>query len=138
MRTMATPQQRDADIEAELLAGRMRFEQLAASDEESFLPYNEVAWRRSIDLVKRLATRLTALHVLPAELPDMLPADRGSVDIEWETSGRELLVNVPSDPGRAPSLYGERRGNLAIKGMLATDEDEDLLVHWLTGRASLA
>lgn len=121
-------------LEAELLARRSRFEELAASDENSFLPYDEAAWRRAVDVVTRLTMRLRAAGVDVSELPDLLPAGSDSIDIEWEMRGRDLLVNVPPDSGRP--VYGRREGSPSIKGTLASREDEDLLIHWLTGRPS--
>ena len=100
-------------------------------DEQGSLPYAESTWRRACDFLIRQANfaRDTFHRELPA--PKILPGPNASIDLHWKVSRFELLVNVPSDPTKTATFYGDDYGDLRIKGDLNTSEAILGLVVWL-------
>jgi hypothetical protein len=99
-------------------------------DEEGSPRFEEATWRKAIDLLKRHAALLSERGiVLPT--PRILPGPNGSIDLHWETDGRELLINVPPD-GALAGFYGEAAGKNSIKGKLDLESSDLGLFTWLT------
>lgn len=100
-------------------------------DEQGSPGYKEATWRRACDFLQRQANfaRQTLGDELP--VPKILPGPEGSVDLHWKMSRFELLVNVPDDPAKSATFYGDDYGDLCIRGSLNTSEEIAGLIVWL-------
>lgn len=49
-------------------------------------------------------------------VPNIDPGPDGTIDIHWESSGFELLVNIPDAPGERATFYGDDFGSFVVKG----------------------
>jgi hypothetical protein len=101
-------------------------------DDEGSPHFEEATWKRATGFLERHARLLFKRGaVLPT--PRILPGPNGSIDLHWETNGRELLINV--SPGNTlAGFYGEAAGKTSIKGKVDLDSS-DLglgLFTWLT------
>lgn len=66
------------------------------------------------------------------EPPRILPGPKGSIDIHWKTSKRELLINVPEDDTVPADYYGSGGATDIIKGKLETTAKNEWILAWLT------
>ena len=100
-------------------------------DEQGALPYAETTWKRACDFLIRQSnfSRHTCHKELP--VPKILPGPNASIDLHWKLAQFELLVNVPNDPVKNATFYGDDYGDLRIRGDLNTAEVIPGLVVWL-------
>lgn len=103
-------------------------------DGERSGPVEEETWQRATRFLENQAEWLLANYGLPITAPTISPGPEGSIDIYWDTSTFELLVNVPSDPSKRASFYGDDRGNIFIKGTLETELINHGLLTWFRFR----
>lgn len=103
-------------------------------DDEGALAIAERTWERATGFLKRQAERLwsEASRLLP--VPDIMPVPNGSIDLHWETDEYELLINVPDDPNKPASFYGDHYDEIQIRGTLDPDSDHPGVLSWLTPR----
>lgn len=66
--------------------------------------------------------------ILPTPRVDAGPD--GSIDLHWETNGREMLVNVPPEADETITFYGDDILT-KVKGELTLDLDTTWLLLWL-------
>lgn len=100
-------------------------------DEEGSPGYEESTWDRATNLVKDLAIRyweLTNLWVCP---PRIMPGPDGSIDIHWNASNRELLINIPSDEESPAGYFGSGGAKESVKGKLDTSSHNHWILMWL-------
>ena len=100
-------------------------------DEQGSPAYEEGTWQRACDFLVRQANfaRETLGRDLPA--PRILPGPHGSIDVHWKMPRFELLVNIPQDPSKPATFYGDDFGNSSIRGNLNPAEAIAGLVVWL-------
>jgi hypothetical protein len=93
--------------------------------------YQESTWERACNFLTRQST--LAQHKFNRELPvpKILPGPESSIDLHWKMPGFELLVNVPADPKKHGTFYGDDHGNLSIRGTLDTASEIKGMVVWL-------
>lgn len=94
----------------------------------------DAAWHRATEYLRRQVRWVFERLGATLEAPELMPLADGSIDIHWETPACELLINVPSDASRPASFYGDDRGELNIKGTLATESFNEGLLQWLAAR----
>lgn len=83
-----------------------------------------VVLRRFAELTRRRSgARLVA--------PSVNPAAEGSIDLFWESEGHRLLINIPEDPERAASFYGEASSGDTIGGVAPDLTRREDLLTWL-------
>lgn len=57
-----------------------------------------------------------AQYDLSLPIPTIGPGPNGSVDLHWKRRSWELLVNIPAEPTRMATFYGDNYGVQKIKG----------------------
>jgi hypothetical protein len=100
-------------------------------DEEGSPPYEERTWLRATNFVKDLATRYweaTNLWVCP---PRIMPGPQGSIDIHWNASNRELLINIPTADESPAGYFGSGGAKDTVKGKLDTSSSNQWILMWL-------
>lgn len=101
-------------------------------DDDGASAIAERTWERATGFLKRQAERLwsEASRLLP--VPGILPVPNGSIDLHWETDEYELLINIPNDPNKPASFYGDNYGEIQIRGTLDPDREHPGVLSWLT------
>ena len=101
-------------------------------DEHGSPGYDEIVWNRAVRFLVDVTARLWAEHKVLADTAAVLPGPEGSIDLDWRTHGRELLVNVPRDPRSPATFYGDDgAGGRQVKGTLDTEVPNRWLLVWL-------
>jgi hypothetical protein len=94
--------------------------------------FEEATWERAADFLRRRASALWEREGLALPVPQILPGPESSIDIHWQGSRRELLINIPSDNAAPITFYGDDYGQNKRKGQIEEGAlDLDLLA-WLT------
>ena len=102
-------------------------------DDEGSETYSSSTWQRAVAFLKQQAAYLREFGG-ELDMPRILPGPEGSIDLHWEKSDYELLINIPKDPQRRAAFYGDDRVSLQIKGTLDTSTLNLGLVEWLVSR----
>jgi hypothetical protein len=102
-------------------------------DHEGGQGYVEATWRRSMALLFAFLS-LGEDESQPIELPDISPADHGSIDLHWKNSRRELLINVPALGEEPVTYYGENANHDSLAGAISSDQMRLILVRWLVSQ----
>jgi len=100
-------------------------------DGEGARSYSQETWHRArqflLDGVKQLSQDCSiAIHV-----PRILPGPDGSIDIHWQLSDRQLLLNIPPDPDESVEYYGKKRPGHEIKGAFPLSEPDLEPLTWV-------
>ena len=102
-------------------------------DEEGSPRFQKTTWKRATDFVLQV---VSSFRRQPGgfwvEPPRILPGPKGSIDIHWKTSKRELLINVPEDTGEPADYYGSGGLTDIIKGKLEISVKNEWILTWLT------
>lgn len=104
-------------------------------DGEGAAAYTKWTWQRAIVFLKQQAEHVRECGS-ELDIPKILPGPEGSIDLHWDKQDYELLINIPSDPQRRATFYGDDRISLQIKGTLDTSTFTLGLVEWLVSRKS--
>jgi len=101
------------------------------SDTESddFVPYEKETLSRATGFLRRLMIHAHAANVVGMGVPQIGPADCGSVDLYWEKSDRTLLINFL--PSESIANYYGRKAKSEISGRCDPSEARAELVFWL-------
>ena len=94
-----------------------------------FVPYSRTTLACAADFLRRQMIHAHSAHVVSMGVPQIGPADGGSVDLFWEKSDRTLLINFPSS-GELASYYGKKPKS-EISGRFDPSEARADLVIWL-------
>jgi hypothetical protein len=94
-----------------------------------FVPYSKSTLSCAVDFLRRQMIHAHAARLIGMGVPQIGPADRGSVDLFWEKTDRTLLVNFPSSGG--PVTYYGRKPKSEISGRFDPSEARADLVIWL-------
>ena len=90
-------------------------------------------WQRAVTFLRRNLLALWEKKGIQVESPSIVPLNDGSLDIHWKVDRRELLVNVPPDPHKRATYYGDnRQGGNVVEGDLDIDAQNHWLLVWLT------
>jgi len=101
-------------------------------DDEGSPGYQEDTWERASGFLVRSVIALWEAHGIVTDHALILPGPNGSVDLDWRAHGRELLINVPSDPSEPATCHGDDgAGGRRIKGTLDLGLSNRWLLLWL-------
>jgi hypothetical protein len=104
-------------------------------DDEAGSTYSGKTLERATTFLTAYATRVYKICQLRIPVPHISPGPNASVDIHWNEVDWELLVNVPADPSREFSYYGDKRGGEdPIKGTLRQDTFDYRIITWMMSR----
>lgn len=102
-------------------------------DEEGSPRFNEATWQRATNFVKQVVSSFRQQpNGFWVDPPRILPGPKGSIDIHWKTSKRELLINVPENLSEPADYYGSGGSMDIIKGKLETSAKNEWILTWLT------
>jgi len=104
------------------------------NDEESddFVPYSQETLARATTFLTRQMIHAHSARVIGMGLPQIGPADHGSVDLYWEKEDRTLLINFPRDSNVA-NFYGSKSKS-EISGRFDPSEARPELIFWLADK----
>jgi hypothetical protein len=101
-------------------------------DEEGSPGYKESTWNRATEFVKDTSLSFRRRAEFWVDPPRILPGPKGSIDIHWRTSKRELLINIPENDEEPADYYGSGGANDIIKGKLDTSSQRSFwILAWL-------
>ena len=101
-------------------------------DEEGSRRFHEATWKRATNFVRQVALSFRQSAGIWIDPPRILPGPKGSLDIHWKTSKRELLINIPDDDKEPADYYGSGGSADVIKGKLETSAKNEWILAWLT------
>lgn len=102
-------------------------------DGEGASPISEETWNRAARFLRNNASTLWGKYATRVESPSIVPLNDGSIDIHWKIARRELLVNIPPDPEKRATYYGDnKQGGNVVEGDLDIDAQNHWLLVWLT------
>jgi hypothetical protein len=96
-------------------------------DDKDFVPCSKA----TVERAKEFLSAYASARVKKSFLPKVLPGPHGSIDIHWKNKKRELLVNIPADPEKPATFYGDDFGAVNIHGSARIGEIEELIACWL-------
>jgi hypothetical protein len=106
---------------------------LESTDDE--IVCNEETWSRAATLLSRISLYIFGQYREKIEVPRILPGPDGSIDIHWDELGYELLINIPADPKKSATFYGDNRRQSKFKGSFDPKrEDSTASLAYLTLR----
>lgn len=98
-------------------------------DSDEFAPYAPETLSRATGFLQRLMIHTHAARIVGLGVPQIGPADHGSIDLFWEKSDRTLLINFPASACIA-TYYG-RKAKSEISGRFDPSEARPELALWL-------
>lgn len=121
-----------AKISAAINASRNILELEDDWDGEGSRSYLIETWTRATEFLRLYALRSWERHGTIIDAPRILPGPDGSIDIHWKSGLHELLVNIPVDPTKPASFYGDDYGIARIEGTFDSFTFNLGLLSWLT------
>jgi hypothetical protein len=107
-------------------------------DEEGSPRYSEPTWQRATQFLRNHARWLWEQHDMILDAPRISPGPHGSIDIYWKTEEAELLLNIPADPAKPLTCYGDSKSEFKVSGPLSDSDYQRGLWSWLSdGRGKL-
>lgn len=103
-------------------------------DGEGSRGYEEATWRRAATLVVTASVAHYRRGGSDVALPVITKGDDGSIDLQWRTPTRNILINVPADVDQRVSFFAHDRANLKrdLGGDLEPAANNEWLLAWLT------
>jgi len=103
-----------------------------SDDEDEDAPrFSKDAFSRAIEFLRAQSTQFRKMLGSFAPTPSIGPGPDGSVDLHWKKQGWELLVNIPADPGKIATFYGDNYGAQKIKGSFDPKTFNYGIIAWL-------
>ena len=99
------------------------------TESDDFEPYSQETLARASGFLRRLMIHAHAANVIGMGIPQIGPADHGSIDLYWEKNDRTLLINFPASENIA-NFYG-KKAKSEISGRFEPSEARGELVSWL-------
>ncbi|HEY7031693.1 MAG TPA: hypothetical protein VH482_10215 [Thermomicrobiales bacterium] len=102
-------------------------------DGEGSPGYAEATWHRTAELVVDAATAHYRQRNMSPPLPIISKGDEGSIDIQWRTAHRNVLINVPAAPDEPATFYAHDDENPQRDsgGEVDAGERNEQLLVWL-------
>jgi hypothetical protein len=102
-------------------------------DGEGSPGYAETTWHRAAELVVDGATAHHRQGNVDPPLPIISKGDAGSIDIQWRTLHRNVLINVPAAPHEPATFYAhdEENPERDFGGEVDAGERNEQLLVWL-------
>ncbi|GEM_PF-5796755 len=101
-------------------------------DGEDGRPISKLTWRRAVEFVIGQAQSHWLASSRRMDPPDLTPVPDGSIDVHWDYTNYELLVNIPSGTATIASFYGDNRRSTKIEGEFDLSSPLPGLALWLT------
>jgi hypothetical protein len=99
-------------------------------EEDDYQPYVLDTWRRATFFLRRLVLSAQLSGKSAIDLPRIVPAPSGSIDLLWETADTLFFINFPPNNGEA--TYSGRKSDIETSGALLTDEVRPEIMIWLS------
>jgi hypothetical protein len=125
------PTDQVGEIEAVIESSRKILDLKDGWDGEGSRGYDEATWDRTIAFVWNYARRLRSQHGVRIPAPKILPGPAGSIDLHWQETDFELLVNIPANSQERAEFYGDDYGGIFIKGAINPAVFNKGLIEWL-------
>jgi hypothetical protein len=101
-------------------------------DDEGGQGYSIDTWERATRFLRKQVEVLEDdFCCIPVPLPQIAPADNGSIDLHWSFDNRQLLVNIPSDSSNLATYFGENSKGETVAGKLDPGHHNFTLAAWL-------
>jgi len=96
---------------------------------------SEVVWKRAVDFLTLYIKRSWERYGVKLVIPTIFPGPDGSIDLHWDRSESEMLVNIPADAGQPVTFYGDDKKGSSVRGSISAVElyNESLML-WLNCR----
>ena len=101
--------EKDPLLDSEVRRASPLFELASDDDEGADVASKTRAFRRAVDFLNDQSRIVYKWHKTFAPVPDIDLGPGGSVDLHWKAPDWELLINIPSDPRREATFYGDTR-----------------------------
>lgn len=98
-------------------------------ESDDFVPYSRETLSRATGFLLRMMIHAHAANVIGVGVPQIGPADHGSIDLHWEKGDRTLLINFPALESVA-NYYGKKPKS-EISGRFDPSEARAELALWL-------
>jgi hypothetical protein len=123
-------EEEDRAIEAEIQAASFILEIGNELDDPDFVPYCKETLDRVVSFLRRLAIHAHSCGFSGFGAPEILPADRGSIELLWRSQGKKLLMSFPADAEEKVSFYG-KKGTSELSGRFESWDRRSELIYWL-------
>ena len=121
------------EVDRVILSSRALLELKEDWDGEGASTISEETWNRAVRFLRNNAATLWEKYAKRAESPSIVPVNDGSIDIHWKIARRELLVNIPPNPGKRATYYGDnKQGGNVVEGDLDVGAQNHWLLVWLS------
>jgi hypothetical protein len=101
-------------------------------DDEGGQGYSLDTWERATHFLRKQVEVLEDdFCCIPVPLPQIAPADKGSIDLHWSFDDRQLLVNIPSDSSNLATYFGENSKGETVAGKFDPGHHNFTLAAWL-------
>lgn len=105
----------------------LEIENELASDD--FVRYSQETLSRATGFIRRMLIHAHAANVIGVGVPQIGPADYGSIDLYWQKADRTLLINFPASQSVA-NYYGKKPKS-EISGRFDPSDARSELALWL-------
>jgi hypothetical protein len=84
--------------------------------------YELRTWERATDFLLRVSLFLWQKQQVQIAVPTISPGPTGTIDLHWQSPGRELLLNIPSEPDALGSFsLDDGEGGASSRGEIRLD-----------------
>jgi len=96
-------------------------------DDEGSPAYDKATWIRAIEFLYNYTKKIYDETGKIIDPPKISQGPEGSIDILWKTESYRLLINIPQDPKKPASYYGDDYTDEHVKGAHNTNN----ITRWL-------
>jgi hypothetical protein len=100
-------------------------------DEEGSPGYSKDTCERATRFLLNHARWFWNRHGIIVDAPRIVAGPHGSIDIYWKDENAELLLNVPADPRKSITCYGDSKSGFKVGGPLKDSDYRRALWSWL-------
>lgn len=101
-------------------------------DGEGRVGYSDASLQRANEFLQASSRGLWQRHHRVMPIPEIEPGPDGSIDFHWQVGEREMLLNMPADPGEMLDFYGDTTAGESVKGRAYAATVGPWLLAWLT------
>ena len=96
-------------------------------DDEGSPAYDKTTWIRAIEFIYNYTKKIYDELGILIDSPKISQGPEGSIDILWKKESYRLLINIPQDPKKPASYYGDDYNDEHDKGAHNTNN----ITRWL-------
>jgi len=96
-------------------------------DDEGSPAYDKTTWIRAIKFIYNYTKKVYDEYGIKIGAPKISQGPEGSIDILWKKKSYRLLINIPQDPKKPASYYGDDYNDEHVKGAHNTNN----ITRWL-------